>query len=213
MVYKKSLFTERKELFFYLFVMVGSFVFLNFCSATVVLDANGNPFINSTNSTNSTASNSTINSTNMSLYPYYNQTLDDSIIRLINALIQAEGLNSEERAYLKALLEATTEERRQFQETLAKMDYAYKDAIDQRDKAVADKTAFETATKIHMETLDTEMEALRLDNVKTKAYAVAYIIFGLLFGVILLEILTYLKRNQKGYFIVRWIRDRIPIKI
>jgi polyhydroxyalkanoate synthesis regulator phasin len=199
---------KNKRNFLFLFICLCFFSLFSFSSAVEVIDPNQNPFNNSTNVTNST------NLTNSSEYAYYtNASLEAKIKELIDALIEAKDLNKEEKAYLKSILEASTEERRQYQEALSKLDYGYKLAISDRDKAIADKLEYEQSMKVRMETLDTEMETLRLDNVKTKSYVVAYILFGILFGVFVIEIANYLKKNQKGYFVIRWIRDRIPIKI
>jgi len=191
---------------------------VEFVKADIIIidDPNTDPF-NVTNSTNVTAINNTHTLTQGEIDALIKEYLGENNIsyndKLISELINLSTSNREERVLLDSVLRLTQNNQRQFTDALSKMDYALGDARSQRDNATQQLSSLTQQYTARFETLNTELETLRIDNSKFKGLVYFYIILGLVIGVLAIEIANYLKHNQKAYFVLRAIRDKIPIKI
>lgn len=174
-------------------------------SAVEIIDPdNPNPFLNETNQTEDNGLNDSIN--------YLEGITDETSRKLIEALVNATNSNQEEKEFSDAIRKSFVSGQKDFTDALGKIEYLVSEVISERDKAVSDKEEYIRTTKIRMETLETEVDSLRLGNERLKAWVFFYIILGLTFGVLTMEIASYIRKNQKGYFIIRAIRDKIPLK-
>ena len=198
-----------KNIFLFSFILFSMMLIL---SLSIFVSANGDvpvtgydvdPFLNETNGT----SNQTGNQSD-----YLEGVTDETARKLIEALIGATEGSIEEKEYSDAIRKAFESGQKDFTDALGKIEYLVSEVIDERDKAVNDKDEYIRTTKVRMETMETEVESLRLGNERLKAWVFFYIVLGLAFGVLTMEVASYIRKNQKGYFIIRAIRDCIPIK-
>lgn len=185
------------------FIIVSSFDFVS--SEVIIVNPNEtDPFNYSTNATIPPPINKTAD--------YLSNVTDETLRKLIEALVNSSRLNDEVKGYLESMINAYGKNQKDFNDALEKLNYAYETMKDNRDEAVANFKELEKDTTVRFETLETEVESVRLENTKLKAWVFFYIIFGITIGVLILQIAIYLKKNQKFYFVVRAIRDKIPIK-
>lgn len=171
----------------------------------IIIDpSNPNPFNYSSNQSNFTEINRSAD--------YFANITDQTLKKLIDALVNSTTTGQEERELLKAVIQAQQKNQRDFTDALTKLDYAYTELKSERDKAVTGLSDYTTQTKVRLETMQTDIDGLRMENTKLKAYVFFYIFLGLGIGVLTIEIATYLRKNQKLYFVLRFIREKIPIR-
>ena len=192
-----------KKLYLFLCFIMFSMVLCNVSAVEIIDPNNPNPFLNVTNETNTPNNNET---------DYLEGVQDETARKLIEALINSSRSNIEEKEYSDAIRKAFESGQKDFTDALGKIEYLVSEVIDERDKAVNDKDEYTRTTKVRMETMETELESLRLGNERLKAWVFFYVILGLVFGVLTMEFAGYIRKNQKGYFIIRAIREKIPIK-
>jgi len=192
-----------KKLYLFLCFIMFSMVLCNVSAVEIIDPNNPNPFLNITNQTETPNNNET---------DYLEGVQDETARKLIEALINSSRSNIEEKEYSDAIRKAFESGQKDFTDALGKIEYLVSEVIDERDKAVNDKDEYTRTTKVRMETMETELESLRLGNERLKAWVFFYVILGLVFGVLTMEFAGYIRKNQKGYFIIRAIREKIPIK-
>ena len=192
-----------KKLYLFLCFIMFSMVLCNVSAVEIIDPNNSNPFLNITNQTETPNNNET---------DYLEGVQDETARKLIEALINSSRSNIEEKEYSDAIRKAFENGQKDFTDALGKIEYLVSEVIEERDKAVNDKDEYIRTTKVRMETMETEVETLRLGNERLKAWVFFYIILGLTFGVLTMELAGYIRKNQKGYFIIRAIREKIPIK-
>ncbi len=202
---------ENKKINFLMIVVLlfGSLLIIDsssfVSSETIIINPNGtgNPFNYSAN--NSQELNKSAD--------YLANVTDETLRKLIEALTNSVDLNDEVKEYLKNIIKAYNNNQIDFNTALEKINYAYETMKIDRDTAVDNYNKLQKEDKIKFETLETEIEGIRMDNVKLKSWVYFYIFFGIAVGVLVLQISIYLKKNQKFYFVLRKIRDKIPIKL
>ena len=192
-----------KKLYLFLCFIMFSMVLCNVSAVEIIDPNNPNPFLNITNQTETPNNNET---------DYLEGVQDETARKLIEALINSSRSNIEEKEYSDAIRKAFESGQKDFTDALGKIEYLVSEVIGERDKAVNDKEEYTRTTKVRMETMETELESLRLGNERLKAWVFFYVILGLVFGVLTMEFAGYIRKNQKGYFIIRAIREKIPIK-
>lgn len=201
---------ENKINVFFLAVLLFSLLLIVSSSLVgadpIIVDPNQNPFNYSANNTNpnNNNTNGTIN--------YYENVTDQTLRKLIDALVNSSTLNADMKKYLESIMTAFNKNQISFNEALDKINYAYTTMKNDRDTAVNNYNKLQAETDTKFETLNTEIEGVRLDNTKIKAWSFFYVIMGLAIGVLVFQLAIYLKKNQKFYFVIRAIRDKIPIK-
>jgi len=192
-----------KKLYIVLCFVMFSMVLSNVSAVEIIDPDTPNPFLNESNQTITPPTNQT---------NYLEGIEDETARKLIEALINSSKSNVEEKEYSDAIRKAFENGQKDFTDALGKIEYLVSEVIEERDKAVNDKDEYIRTTKVRMETMETEVETLRLGNERLKAWVFFYIILGLTFGVLTMELAGYIRKNQKGYFIIRAIREKIPIK-
>jgi hypothetical protein len=193
--------------------MFALFIFLfgsHIVSATEVIDNPGqNPFNNQSNST--AVQNLTEEDIQEIVEKYLGNTTDLDRA-LIEQLINITKDSKEEKQLLDSIFKLMSRNQQDFTKALQQQEYALNESNKQRDQAVTEKTETERKLTARIETLETTAETDRLEIAKLKGFGAFYLLLGLIFGIVGIEVANFLKDRQKSYFIIKKIRDKIPIK-
>lgn len=169
------------------------------CLAETIYVDQYNPIINTT--TNQTQNNTQI-MTGSDFERLYNLT--DKLVTLEDTLIKQSGymrtlserMDINERRYIDSLDEST--------KTILKL----LDIIE-NEKNLSREYELKTAVKI--ETLQTRINSVVNDSYKDKIWTVIKVIVAIVVTALVTMFIVRLSKGKKLYFVLKWIRDRIPI--
>ena len=140
------------------------------------------------------------------------QTQFSDLLIAINTLQEQTVILTQEKEILSALNDRLEKDRIQYLDTLDESKITInqqKEVIEQlqnsRDEFVGD-------SDIKIETLTSEITATRLELQKYKIKVFLWVLCGILVTIIIFETIHSLAKRGKLYFVIRWIRNKIPIR-
>ena len=162
----------------------------------------GNLTLQEYNGTNSTLVNETV----------ITKSDFERLHQLTEKLIEQQKLTLQEKEFLKAISERSTNNEKLFSDTLSTSTDLNKQLIVQLELERNDSNEFKQKADITFDKLKLQIFELQNDVYKTHVWQTVYIILSFILGIIVISIIMWLRRRNKLYFIIRWIRDKIPIK-
>ena len=162
----------------------------------------GNLTLQEYNGTNSTLVNETV----------ITKSDFERLHQLTEKLIEQQKLTLQEKEFLKAISERSTNNEKLFSDTLSTSTDLNKQLIVQLELERNDSNEFKQKADITFDKLKLQIFELQNDVYKTHVWQTVYIILSFILGIIVISIIMWLRRRNKLYFIIRWIRYKIPIK-
>ena len=136
----------------------------------------------------------------------------ERIVDLINELKDIQKLTVQEKDYLNAISERLSKSEQIYTETLKKSQDLNVQLISQLQGERNQTIKWQERVEITFDKLKLQISDLSNEEYKLRVWTWFYIILSFFTGIILIGIIIWLRKRKKLYFILRWIRDRIPIK-
>ena len=177
---------------------------------------------NETNQTNQTTNqtNQSNVSSDLGLEPYQppeaNITLFisdlEKLNRLTEELIALGKINAQEKEFLNSLSQRLVKQEEKFIDTLREAQISNQKLSDRLETREKEFSEFKEKTDTRVDTLKTQITNIQNQLYYTEVWVWVKIILSFITGMILLEFIHQLYRGKRLYFVLRWIRNRIPIK-
>lgn len=146
----------------------------------------------------------------------FNDTLTQSdyenLFELTQKLIELNDIMVRQSNYLDALNKRTSTSELRFTDTLEENSKTLSNTIDYLQAIQNETILYKEKTEAKIETLTTNINELNNQLYKNNVWNWIKVILAFLVGIYLTHLYKALKQRKKLYFVLRWIRNRIPIR-
>ena len=172
------------------------------------------------NQTNQSNQSDTNVSPDLGLEPYKSPEPNISIFisdferlnRLTEELISLGKLNAQEKEFLNSLSQRLTKQEERFIDTLDETQLSNQKLIEIMTAKESEFSDFRDKTEVRIDTFKTQLTNIQKQLYYTEVWVWVRIIISFITGMLILEIIHQLYKGKRLYFVLRWIRNRIPIK-
>ena len=136
----------------------------------------------------------------------------ERLVNLIDELKEVQKLTIQEKEFLRAISERLSKSEKSYTDTLQKSQDLNVQLISQLQLERNQTARWQEKAENTFDKLKLQINDLANESYKLKVWTWFYSILSFILGILIIAIIIWLRKRKKLYFILRWLRDRIPIR-